>query len=104
VSAEPVPEVTEDEAPERLTSGELIERTGITMRQITHWTESGLLFPEHEGGSGNGRSWPPEEVTVARRMVRLAAARLPLDWSAAFARNDWPMGELAPGITVSVTE
>jgi hypothetical protein len=43
-------------------------------------------------------------VEIAARMGRLLAAGLPLAWSAEFARDHWPAGELAPGIEVRVSE
>ena len=76
---------------------------GITYRQMDYWARRGFLHPEGFGGSGTGRKWPADEVQAARRMGRLTAAGLPLAWSAQFARNGWPSGELAPGILVSVT-
>jgi DNA-binding transcriptional MerR regulator len=87
-----------------LTSAELLEHARITARQLTYWVEQGFLHPAGNGGSGNPRAWPEAEVDIARRMGRLAGAGLPLEWSAQFARNSWPSGEIAPGITVTVSE
>ena len=105
MSTEPAPEATGDETPQRLSTGELLEFAGISVRQADHWVRQNWVFPEHEGGSGNGRMWPPQEAEIARRMGLLAAAGLPLPWSAVFARNGWPgPGELAGGIEVRVTK
>ena len=80
------------------------ETAGITYKQLDHWTRLGHLHPVGGSGTGNSRAWTDDEVEIARRMGRLTAAGLPLGWSAQFARNGWPAGELAPGILVSVTE
>jgi hypothetical protein len=95
----------EPDAPEDgyLTTVEVAHQSGATYRQIDYWTRSGLLRPVHQGGTGPARFWPPEEAEIAQRTARLVTAGLPLAWSAHFARNHWPAGELAPGITVSVT-
>src|SRR5215467_1780851 len=85
-----------------ISTPELAEQAGISPRQISYWTEQGWLHPEGDGGSGNWWSWPDAEVEVARRMGVLTAAGLPPEWSAGFARDGWPEGELAPGITVRV--
>jgi hypothetical protein len=103
VSAEPETAVAEDEAPQRLSTAEVAERAGISYRQCDLWARSGYLHPEHEGGTGNGRDWTPQEAEIARRMGRLVAAGFLPAWSADFARTRWPSAEVAPGITVSVT-
>jgi hypothetical protein len=48
--------------------------------------------------------WPAGEIEIARRIGHLVAASLPLARSARFARQEWPRGEIAPGITIEVTE
>jgi hypothetical protein len=77
---------------------------GITYRQCDHWVRLGLLHPEGGNGPGDPRQWPEAEVEIARRMGRLTAARLPPELCAQFARNSWPSGEIAAGITLTVTE
>lgn len=77
---------------------------GITTRQLNYWVYRGLLHPTDPApGSGRPREWPDSEIEIGRRMGRLARAGLPLEWSAAFARDGWPDGQLAPGIWVRVT-
>ena len=76
---------------------------GITYRQLDHWAIYGYLHPQIYGGSGTARWWPAAEVEIARRMGRLAAAGLTVKRAAAFARDDWPRGEIAPGITLEAT-
>lgn len=80
-------------------------RLGITYRQLDYWVRKGYLRPEGESspGTGTARQWPPAELDIARRMGRLVAAGFPPERAAAFARNDWPRGEVAPGIMVEVT-
>jgi len=86
-----------------LTTAEVAALADATYRQIDFWVRLGHLHPEHEGGEGNPRRWPPGEAEIARRMARLVAAGLPLAWSAQFARVTWPAGEIADGIEVRVT-
>lgn len=87
-----------------LTTPEVTEQAGISVRQASYWTDLGFLRPEGDGGSGKPWRWPEAEAEIARRMGRLTAAGLPLEWAAQFARSDWPSGPLAPGITITVTE
>lgn len=89
-----------------LTSSGVTQDAGITYRQLDYWVRKGFLRPAvrwgDPAGKGHGRIWPPQEVAIAGRMARLLAAGLPLTWSAEFARDHWPSGELASGITVTV--
>ena len=78
---------------------------GISYRQLDYWTRLGHLRPDAaRPGSGNARYWPETEIEIARRMGRLAAAGLPLGFAAQMARETWPAADLAPGITVTVTD
>jgi hypothetical protein len=76
---------------------------GITYRQLDMWARNGYLHPQVYGGSGTARGWPAAEAEIARRMGRLTAAGLTVERAAAFAREDWPRSEIAPGITLEVT-
>ena len=96
------PQPAIDEVP-ACNSSVAAEIAGITYKQLDHWTRLGHLHPGGGSGTGNSRWWADDEVEVARRMGRLTSAGLPLAWSAQFARNGWPAGEIAPGILVSVT-
>jgi hypothetical protein len=75
---------------------------GITYRKLDYWVRLGHLQPGGGVGTGNDRWWPPAEIEIARRMGRLTAAGLPLELAASFAREGWPSGEIAPGITLEV--
>ena len=84
---------------------------GITYRQLDYWTRNGLLRPERRpnaagayAGSGVWRRWPEAEVEIARRMGVLTRAGVTVALAAAFARESWPSGEIAPGITLTVQE
>lgn len=92
--------------PETITGGEpLAVSLGITYRQLDYWVLQGHLRPlDPQPGTGNAREWPETELEIARRMGRLTAAGLPLSFAAVMARDTWPSGRLAPGITVTVTE
>lgn len=98
------PEVAEDQATRRLSSAEVAEQARISYRQCDLWVRSGYLRPDHDGGTGYDRDWTLEEAEIAVRMGRLVAAGFTPAWSADFARAMWPSAEIAPGITVSVTE
>jgi hypothetical protein len=83
---------------------------GITYRQLDYWARQGWLKPErrvnHQGsteGTGAKRAWPTAEVDIARRMGWLTRSGLDTASAAAFARDSWPCGEIAPGLTLTVT-
>jgi DNA-binding transcriptional MerR regulator len=78
---------------------------GITYRQLDYWTRQGHLKPRQDApSSGVPRKWPLAELEVARRMARLTDAGLAVERAAAFARESWPKGEIAAGVTLAVTE
>lgn len=84
---------------------------GITYRQIDYWARQGYLKPQRRLNlsgrgprSGVSRVWPAAEMEIARRMVRLIQAGLGVAHAAAFARESWPKGEIAPGIMLEVAE
>ena len=67
----------------------VVEATGATYRKIDYWCRIGCLHPvQYFPGSGSLRTWPPEEVEVARRMVELTAAGLTVEAAHHAARND----------------
>jgi len=80
-----------------------LEALGITYRQLDFWTRSSLLRCDNpDPGSGTPRTWPPQELEIARRMGKLTGAGIPPSLAAKFAREDWPRGEIAPGVTIEV--
>jgi DNA-binding transcriptional MerR regulator len=84
-------------------AGDAKRRTGVTYRQLDLWARNGYLRPiGGSSGSGRHREWPSGEVTIARRMGRLVDAGISHEQAAVFARNGWPRGEIAPGITLEV--
>jgi hypothetical protein len=87
----------------RLATARVAELAGTSYRSIDHWVRLGHLRPEGGNGAGDPRRWPEAEVEIAVRMGRLAAAGLPLEWAASFARDGVSARELAPGIRVEVT-
>jgi DNA-binding transcriptional MerR regulator len=59
------PRHSNDQAPPGyVTSMELIQRAGITYRQLDYWTRTGLLTPVRTGtpGSGYSRFYPLEQL------------------------------------------
>jgi MerR HTH family regulatory protein len=87
------------------------DELGISYRQLDYWVRRGYLRPERRtarggkygGGQGVSRRWPAAELEIARRMARLTAAGITPERAAVFARESWPSGEIAPGITVEIT-
>lgn len=98
--------MTAAEAP--LDTPAVIRLAGITYKQLDWWATCKYLKPDRQRPgalptSGNPRSWTPEELEIARRMGLLTAAKIPPSLAATFARNNWPRGEIAPGIVLEVT-
>lgn len=53
---------------------EFCQRTGLTYRQVDHWTRTGVLLPAvPANGSGIWRGWSDDEVRVGRVVGQLAA-------------------------------
>jgi rRNA processing protein Krr1/Pno1 len=76
----------------------VIEQTGATYRQLDHWCRQNYLLPGTPG-VGSRRQWPPCEVMVARRMVRLTAAGIPPKVAVRVARAAGRL-EIGPGVYV----
>lgn len=82
---------------------------GVTYKRLDHWHRSGLLHPRvgRQAGRGQGgvyRTWPAEEIRVARLMGRLTAAGIGPSLAAVIARK-WPGAhEIAPGVWVEFKE
>lgn len=95
-----------DPARQHLPGGELpavavsadFAATGASYRQIDHWCRAGYLRPTNpDAGSGTARTFPPIELAVAARMVRLIRAGLTPAAAARVARGNH---DLAPGVRV----
>jgi DNA-binding transcriptional MerR regulator len=72
---------TPNEAPapyQHVTSIELMQRSGISYRQVDYWSRVGLLRPATDALPGNGypRYFPTSEVVVATLMRQLTTAGL----------------------------
>jgi hypothetical protein len=60
---------TEVQHPTGLLAVEVVERSGITYRQLDYWTAMGYLSPiEAAPGSGHPRTYLPREIVKARLM------------------------------------
>lgn len=68
--------VTADDA---VTTTDVLSRLpDLTARQLDYWARQGYVRPDVAlPGSGYVRSWPPGEVAVIERMVRLVCIGLP---------------------------
>lgn len=75
----------------------MLQATGLTTRQLTHWTARGYLHPEGCGGSGNRFHWPAEEIRAAKLMKTLVDADITPAGAARAARNGLI---LIPGIRI----
>ena len=82
--------------------GDAAREAGVTFRRLDYWSRLGLLRPA-QGAGWARRLWSPAEVEIARRMGVLTAAGLTPAAAGAFARDAWPAGEIAPGITLAVS-
>lgn len=69
-------------------TSEILARTGITYRQLDHWTRRGWLHPDHPlKGCGSRREWTNNEIEVAARMAQLVKAGLTPKTAADVARK-----------------
>lgn len=61
-------EIGVDEYARSYTSGEVVELTGLTYRQITHWAKMGLYVPSIAKSRGTGKvmKWSGRDVEVLR--------------------------------------
>lgn len=76
--------------------------TGASYRQIDYWCRAGYLRPTNpDSGSGRHRTFPPDELAVVARMVRLIRAGLTPAAAARVARGQH---DLAPGVRVLLDE
>lgn len=76
---------------------------GVTYRQLDYWVRKGWVHPDPRphAASGVTRTWPADEVRVARVMGRLVAAGLSPDAAHTAARAPGATAELAPGVWVT---
>lgn len=59
-----------------LTTAEVAERTGLSLRQLQWWTEQGVVSPLLRGGR---RCWTAEDVRLLKVVRDLRARRLRLE-------------------------
>jgi DNA-binding transcriptional MerR regulator len=74
----------------RVNAREMLRLTGLTYRQIGHWSTGrvGILRPDEvDPGSGHPRTWPAEDVEVARCIAELMRQGLDLHVAARIARS-----------------
>lgn len=83
-------EKTVDESGVRVSAGDMLRLCGLTYRQVDHWsTRLGILHPDQsEPGSGNVRSWPAEEIPLARCIAELTRQGIDLHVAVRIARTD----------------
>ena len=81
-----VPQYISDKVPH--SSADLLTQTGMTMRQLDHWTRRGYLHPVNPApGQGTPLVWPGKEVRIAVLVVRLARAGFTVPAAAHLART-----------------
>jgi len=83
----------------------LVDSGLVSYRRLDHWVRRGYLHPADAApGSGYSRDWSADELRVAARMARLVNAGLRPDVAAVWARcSQWPV-DLAPGVTLVLSE
>ena len=83
---------------------------GVSGHRLSSWVARGWARPDRTPsrrgltGAGVAYEWTEEEAAIVRRMARLTAAGIAPAVAAEYARNGWPAGEIAPGLTLTVTE
>jgi DNA-binding transcriptional MerR regulator len=79
-----------DESGVRVSAGDLLRLTGLTYRQVVHWSEPlGILHPDNpKPGSGNPRTWPRADVPMARLIGELTRQGIDLHVAARVARTE----------------
>lgn len=70
----------------------IAEIDGASYRQLDYWIRQGYLRVE-AAGSGVWRTWPAEEIEVARVMARLTRVGIPPAVAERIARNGPDLGE-----------
>lgn len=66
---------------------DVMERTGLTFRQLDYWARKRHVHPQAIGGTGNGREWPETEIRVAELIGRMMSAGIELDKASIVARR-----------------
>jgi hypothetical protein len=87
-----------------LTLQTLLDR-GLPYARIDRWARTGHLKPDHDGGTGNNRHWPQQELQVAAVMWQLVEGGLAAGVAALMARRAVTTGHpvvLAPGVTLTI--
>lgn len=65
---------------------ELVADTGMSFRQIDHWTRSGYLISE-ASGKGRNRYWTEDEYFIAMEMSQLIRSGFTVEAAAMLARK-----------------
>ena len=87
-----------------LTLQNLLDR-GLPYARIDRWARAKHLHPQHDGGTGNPRTWPQRELEVAAIMWALVEGGLAAGVAAIMARGAVDTRQpvrLARGITLHV--
>lgn len=87
-----------------LTATQVREQTGATYRQLNEWAHARLItpVPVDDPDTDWRYLWPPAEVAVVGRMVRLTLVGLVPSRAAAVARLPGVEVEVAAGVYVRV--
>lgn len=91
----------------QVTSQELIQRSGISYRQLDYWTRTRRLNPttHAEPGSGNARFYPASEIAVARLIKRFLDAGIGIGAAVQIARELTDTGSATlAGIRIDLPE
>lgn len=71
----------------KVTTDDVVARTGITYRRLDHWARLGYLqVPVIGQGRGAGRDWPDKEIRAAVLIDRIAGSGITAHTAAKIAR------------------
>lgn len=91
-----------------VSAAEMLNLTGVTYRQLYHWTTRGGILRPLQGGGGAGHPsrWAPEDVARVRCINALTKLGIDLQVAARIARDrdsdGWARVQLSPDVEIVV--
>lgn len=68
------------------TTQQVADRSGATIRQLSHWADRKYLMPIARGGVGTNLEWPDAELKAAQLMARFRRAGIDVEQAARISR------------------
>lgn len=96
----------------KVTTDDVVQRTGITFRRLDHWARLGYLqVPVVGKGKGAGREWPDKEIRAAVLIDRITKGGISAPKAAQIARvfidagsdKDKRSARIAEGVWITVS-